>query len=58
MCIVQHPETDSELELEDDDAGLALQCPSSDLDTSEGESVSLKIALSPLFYNPPLTTHA
>ena len=43
MCIVQHPETDSELELEDGDAGLALQRSSSEPDTSEGESVSLKL---------------
>lgn len=57
MCIVQHPETDSELELENGDADLTLQRPSSEPDTSEGGSVSLKtskIVLPSLsiFYNP------
>ena len=55
MCIVQHPETDSELELEDGDAGLALQRSSSEPDTRERESVSLKTnetVLSSLLYNP------
>ena len=53
MCIVQHPETDSELELENGDADLTFQRPSSEPDTSEGGSVSLKtskIVLPSLFF--------
>ena len=57
MCIVQHPETDSELELENGDADLTLQRSFSEPNTSEGGSVSLKsskIVLPSLsiFYNP------